>query len=437
MKDRRVLIFPAGTEIGLEIFQALKACKEVSVIGAGDNSQNHAFYLFEDYSVIPNVSDASWLSALIDLCMKKNIDYVFPAHDDVLLALAKNREKIPAMILAPDAAVAEILRSKSSTYRALNGVVKVPRMYSLAEVDFYPVFLKPDIGQGSQDSHLIHSREELDFWLKSREDDWVICENLPGDEFTVDCFSDIERGLLFCGARQRQRTRNGIAVNTVKTELPEALVFARKICLHFSMRGAWFFQLKRDSVGDLSLLEIGPRIAGSMALHRALGINFPLLTIFELERRQIDTLTLTGSFSMSRALTNRYDLNIFFESLYIDFDDTIVIKGKINFSALELIFRCIARKIPVILISRHAGDLETLLRSYRLNFIFDKIVHVKSGECKSEFITLPNPIFVDDSFDERRRVHKALGIPTFDTSMLDALVNSKSFTTETGDSVEN
>jgi len=44
----------------------------------------------------------------------------------------------------------EITRSKSETYRMLEGVIAVPRLYaSLAEVDVFPVFVKPDRGQGS------------------------------------------------------------------------------------------------------------------------------------------------------------------------------------------------------------------------------------------------------------------------------------------------
>lgn len=37
MTKRRVLVFPAGTEIGLEIFQALKHYKEIALFGAGQD----------------------------------------------------------------------------------------------------------------------------------------------------------------------------------------------------------------------------------------------------------------------------------------------------------------------------------------------------------------------------------------------------------------
>ena len=114
--------------------------------------------------------------------------------------------------------------------------------------------------------------------------DPIICEYLPGEEYTIDCFSDRERGLLFAGARRRRRIRNGIAVNTVTEQLPEVWGIAETIGNELRLRGAWFFQLERVSGGELTLLEVAPRIAGAMAAHRVMGVNVPLLSIFEHER---------------------------------------------------------------------------------------------------------------------------------------------------------
>lgn len=158
-----------------------------------------------------------------------------------------------------------------------------------------------------------------------------------------------------------------------------------------------------------------------MSTHRTQGINFPLLTIFEHERLPIQLLTLPGKVELDRALQNRYRTNLKYESLYIDLDDTLIFRGKINVDALRLIYSCINRQIPVSLITRHTGDLQATLTQYRLTGIFDEIIHITNGECKSKYINRDNPIFIDDSFSERKKVHRALGIPTFDCSMIELL----------------
>lgn len=169
---------------------------------------------------------------------------------------------------------------------------------------------------------------------------------------------------------------------------------------------------------------MAPRIAGSMSAHRVQGINFPLLTIFEHERINLQIMTLPVRVELDRALCNRYLLNIHYEALYIDLDDTLLLRDEVNISALQLIFSCINRKISVSLITRHDGDLEATLRKHRLIGLFDEVIHLDRAQRKSDFIIKKNAIFVDDSFSERQDVQQRCCIPTFDCSMLDALISN-------------
>jgi hypothetical protein len=56
---------------------------------------------------------------------------------------------------------------------------------------------------------------------------------------------------------------------------------ANKINKKLHFRGVWFFQVKENINGDLSLLEIAPRVAGTMALSRLKGVNLPLMSLFD------------------------------------------------------------------------------------------------------------------------------------------------------------
>ena len=325
------------------------------------------------------------------------------------------------MVVSSPLETCEVARSKSGTYRALAGVLRVPAVYAGPdEVAAYPVFVKPDRGQGSLGARKVGSPEELLCALREL-DDPIVCEYLPGDEYTVDCFSDRDRGLLFARPRSRRRTRNGISVNTVTEGPADVVEMAEAISSVLPFWGAWFFQVRRASDGRLALLEIAPRIAGAMAAHRVVGVNFPLLSLFEAERRNLSINVNPGVVELDRALGNRYRYDVEFSSLYLDLDDTLVVNGKVNRLAIQLVFQCITEGKPVVLLTRHREDLDATLRRYRLAGLFDRVVHLRQGEPKSACIEDRGAIFVDDSFSERMEVARARGILTFDSSMIELL----------------
>lgn len=427
LKKRNVLIFPAGTEIGLEIYNALKHCKEMSLFGAGQDISNHANFVYPAYHVLPSIHESKWLDSLVELVTRLKIDYIFPAHDDVIVALSRVADRIPAAIISSPANTCEITRSKFDTYRVLADKLRVPRVYKApGDIDNYPVLVKPDRGQGSQDVHRVNTPDELHYAIRAVRDP-IVCEYLPGDEFTVDCFSDRERGLLVAGARRRRRIRNGISVNTITEQLSEVRQIANTIGQALSLHGAWFFQLKRASDGELVLLEVAPRIAGAMAAHRVMGMNFPLLSILEHERTEVNLLINHGEIELDRALSNRYRYHIKFNTAYIDLDDTLILHGQVNLQVVKFIFQCINQGKIVKLITRHRYDVTETLRKHRLLNLFDNVIHIEEGLLKSSSIIERDAIFIDDSFSERMDVAQHCGIPTFDGSMLEVLTERAEF----------
>ena len=419
--SRNILIFPAGTEIGLEIYQALKSCKEVILHGASQNISNHAEYLFDSYHLLPKINDVNFEDELIRLIGQLKIDYIFPAYDDAIIELMKLQDKLSAKVLAPSLEICNITRSKFKTYEFLSGLVPVPYIYSsILDVKSFPVFVKPDVGQGSNGAILASNFEELKR-ITASDSMQIISEYLPGEEYTVDCFTDRDKGLLYASARVRSRIRNGIAVNTKSINLDLAHKYAELIGGSLGLHGAWFFQLKKSATGELKLLEVAPRIAGSMALHRAHGVNFPLLTIFEHERLPISIIENPGNIILDRALSNRYRHNINFDNLYVDLDDTLIVRGLVNLDLVSLIYKSINESKRIILITRHKKDLKDTLIKHRLTDLFDEIIHLKLGEKKSDYICRSNSILIDDSFSERKDVHDNIGALTFDTGMVEIL----------------
>ena len=421
-----ILVFPGGTEIGLEIHRALSHCKEVRLFSAGIGVSNHASYVFTNHFKIPSIHEQGWIDALNKVIDDNSIDYIFPAYDDIIVALAQNANFIHAKLIASPIETCLITRSKSATYRHLANFIPVPIIFEDKDiVDQYPVFVKPDRGQGSVNAKVIQNRMELEAAINAN-DEMLILEYLPGEEYTVDCFSDRDAGLLFCGGRRRIRTKSGISLNCTHVIDPIFEDYAKCISEHLVFCGAWFFQVKKDCRGTFKLLEIAPRIAGTMALHRVQGINFPLLSIYEQERIQLTILKNNVNIEIDRALTNRYRHNISYSTAYIDLDDTLILNESINLMVIRFVFQCLNKGIKIILLTKHAENVNQTLIKYRLNGIFDDVIHIHKSQNKFDFIKGKNAILIDDSFSERKAVTDMLGILTFDCSMLELLLDDRS-----------
>ena len=421
----RVLVFPGGTEIGLEVQRSLAHLKEVELVGAGSPADAHGPFAFRTYVPVPDVSQPEWLGALNDVIERFHIDFVYPGHDEVLMALAQHRPEIHAAVVAPPLETCAATRSKRRTYESLAGAIPTPRIFtSVDEINSFPVFVKPDRSQGSQGAQLAHDADDVRRAVTAGSD--LIMEFLPGREYTVDCFSDRDAGLLFARGRRRIRVRAGISM-TSRSEGDQSAFreMAEAIAGRLTFHGAWFFQVREGASGCLTLLEVGPRVAGTMAVHRVLGVNFPLLTLYEHARERVTIETNDIAVVLDRALTNRYQHDLDYSAVYVDLDDTLVVRGEINARLAPFLFQCLNQGRRLVLITRHASDVETTLGRYRLAGLWDDVVHVKDGTEKADHIRESDAILIDDSFRERQAAHQRLGIATFDASMVEMLIDER------------
>jgi len=419
----KVLVFPCGSEIGLEIYRSLQYSIHVDLIG-GSSVDDHGKFVYEKYiGNIPDVSNSEFLDKLNDIITAEKIDAIYPAHDSVVLFLASHADALKCKVIGSSAATADICRSKLKTYQFFDNILNVPKLYSsVKEVNECPVFLKPEVGQGSKGVYIANSRDEVKFYIE-KNPELLILEYLPGKEFTVDCFTDRYGNLRFAGVRERSRTMNGISVHTKPLLLShEFKELADKINSSLSFRGAWFFQVKRNQNKQLSLLEIAPRIAGSMALHRCMGVNFALLSIFDAFDIDVDIHYEDTLVEMDRALENKYKIKIQFEHVYMDLDDCLIIDNKLNTELIKFLYQCLNQRKSVHLVSRHKYNIHDTLASFRIAGLFDQVHHLDRETPKSAVIKEKKAIFIDDSFIERREVFLATGIPVFAPDAVESLL---------------
>jgi predicted ATP-grasp superfamily ATP-dependent carboligase len=423
-----VLVFPCGSEIGLEIHNSLKWSTHINLFGASSVHSNHGRFVYKNYyEELPFITDSNFIKEINQIIVKYKINFLYPANDDTILFLSENREKIKCSLILPNKESCLITRSKLKTYNFFKDKLKTPKVFQSTKlrISDFPVFVKPNIGQGSKGATIVNSKNELDF-LINKNPDLVVMEYLPGKEYTIDCFTNKQGELLFSEGRERIRISNGVSVNTMPTKNKEFRKMAKIINNKLNLRGGWFFQVKKDINNILTLLEIAPRIAGTMSLHRNMGVNLPLLSIFDFSN--IDTKIIPNKeflIEEDRALFNRFIINLSYITVYIDLDDTIIFNKKINPFIIHFIFQEISKKHKIVLITKHKQKLKSTLKKNRIESLFDKIIILNKEDKKSDFISSKKSIFIDDSFEERKQILKKCNIPVFDTNSIECLIDYK------------
>ncbi len=427
---KRVLVYPCGTEIGLEIYRSVCHSTHFELFG-GSSTYDHGRFVYKNHiDHLPYLTDGSTETEINKFRQEieaYHFDLIYPAMDGVLYNFSKYAHLLGTDVVLPVGDTAKITRSKRLTYKVFENIVLTPKIIDVTQPTLhYPIFVKPNVGQGSVGAQKINSEAELNQYLCSGAADSVFMEYLAGREYTIDCFTNNEGKLVYAGARMRRSVKNGISINTVAAEDSRFRDFAEKVNANLQQRGGWFIQVKEEENGELVLLEVSSRIAGTSGFARNKGVNLPLLTLFLFTGQKIDSVILNPyQIEVDRALYNSVKTDLKYDVVYLDYDDTLVVNGKINLQMTAFLYQCVNRSIPIVLLTRHSGNLEKELEKKRLLQLFDKIVCITEKEEKCNFIQGEHAIYIDDSYGERLRVFQEKKIPVFDTHMLECLLDTR------------
>lgn len=420
----KILIFPGEAENAFELYHALRFSTRFEIWGASSH-QGYGNLLFENYcDDIPRINQANFLSSFNRLIEEKNIQFIIPTHDDVALYLAEHQQEIAATLIGSSAECARLCREKNRLYAALEDHDFCPTTYRRPEdVQHWPVFIKPNQGQGGVGGARADDLSALQHLWHSTTGP-VICEYLPGEEFTIDCFTDRHGRLLFIGPRTRDVVKMGIAFVS-RPIAPDTEIEKIAAVLNTTLRprGIWFFQVKRSRSGTLKLLEAACRAASGSGLYRQLGINTPLLAAYDAIGMDVSILKNDLPLTMRRRLHSSYTIPHTFDAVYVDYDDTLIVDGKVNAQLMQFLYTCKNQGKHLFLLTRHPGDLLLDMQKFCIpEQIFTEIHHLKTAEKKSEFIQKKNAIFIDNLFTERADVLNSAGIPVFDVDAVEGLL---------------
>lgn len=428
MKEYNVLVFPCGTEVANEVINSLVNHKYFKLLFASSEGTSYCNFRGKEISILPYVTDENFSNELNNIISNKQIDFIIPAHDDVAFALSQIETEIEAKVIGQSKDVNEIVRFKDVTYKHFSNILPLGKVFdSEPQNDEFPIFVKPKKGQGSFNSLKLSSLEEYNSFFNQNElDEFVVMENLSGQEFTIDCFSD-NGNVLYAGARTREKTTRGISIQSTfitDTSLNEQFnKYANIISENLNMHGVWFYQMKFDKNQELKLLEIGPRASGTMMLNRARGVNFIELALYQKLGFEVEVAFNNIEISLARALVPIYKHNISYENLYVDFDDTLLLEEKfINSELMKLIFQAKNQEKKVYLITKNKKfNLAKTLHKFGITNVFDEIIHIHENDKKIDYMK-KSSILIDDSFVERKEVIEN-GFHAFGLDCINLMIN--------------
>ena len=419
---KNILVFPCGSEVGLEVNRALAYSTHFTLYG-GNSVDDHGKFVYKNYITgLPFIDASNFIDEINKIIVLYDIDFIIPAHDSAVLKMAENQNLLKAQVITSCAETCKVCRSKSITYKTFEKSLPTPKVYDITASMDFPVFLKPDVGQGTKGTHKVNTKEEVEFYYK-KDPTLVALEYLPGKEYTVDCFTNKDGTLLFAEGRERIRISNGISVNSRQIDDPQFKKLAEIINQTLSFRGVWFYQVKERANGEFVLMEIAPRIAGTMALFRVEGVNFIQLSLFDRMGIDIHILKNQLDLEIDRALFARFAIKENYEYVYIDFDDTIIVNNSVNTDIIKFLYQSKNTHKKIILLTKHKKDILETLSSFAISpLLFDEIIVLKQNDIKSDYIKNRNAIFIDDSFSERKNVIDLLKIPCFGVDAVESLL---------------
>lgn len=286
----KILVTGAGGPAGYSLLERLSRSLPNAVLHAADMSPlaSGLYSVLPDRRhLLPSGSDEHFALVARGICRLHHIDLLIPTVDCELEALAEAREELResgVRVAVPSRTCLATCLDKYALTVALDGTVPIPKTTLWKGGPFdtshrFPLVAKPRSSSGGRGVMMIDSPSEL----RSLPTDgsYMLCEYLPGAEYSVDVFRSREGRVLAAVPRERMRVDSGVAITarTVHDETLERLAAAAvdRIDLH----GTANVQLRRDVTGIPRLLEINPRFPGTMALTVAAGVDIPTLAVLD------------------------------------------------------------------------------------------------------------------------------------------------------------
>jgi carbamoyl-phosphate synthase large subunit len=106
----------------------------------------------------------------------------------------------------------------------------------------------------------------------------LVTEYLPGEEYSVDCLANHGESKLVV-PRLRKKMISGISVEGTFVMEEDIIAYCSRIIRELQLHGNIGIQVRKSSGGKFLLVEINPRVQGTIVAGLGAGVNLPVLAI--------------------------------------------------------------------------------------------------------------------------------------------------------------
>jgi spore coat polysaccharide biosynthesis protein SpsF (cytidylyltransferase family) len=220
------------------------------VIATDVNAYSPAVHMADRAYRVPLATDPGYIEALLEICKAERVSLVVPTIDDELVVFGKARERfrqIGAFAACSSAATAEACNDKYETCVRLNALgvpaARTYRPHEIAASIEFPLFIKPRVGRGAVDAHIVRDGRDLAYYLGCI-DDPIVQEYLSGPEFTIDVLCDQRGRPISIVPRERVVIRSGVIDRGRTVKSRPLMELAERVCEAFVFTGALNIQCR-------------------------------------------------------------------------------------------------------------------------------------------------------------------------------------------------
>jgi|GEM_PF-1846153 len=323
-KNLKIMVTAIGGRAAYNLVRCLKESgigEKLIFVGA-DMSPDNPRLLCDEFVTIPSPKSDDFIPAMQKIVRELNIDLVIPTSDEECLALAKNRAHLENIKTIPIGGFDGVMSSKDKLelYNATKHLDIVPMTFgiqkgaSIAEIKKLvglPAFIKPRMGRGGRHTHSVmndsaEEQKKLDAYWNSFEDDFgaPICQPLiESSDYGIDAYINSRGEIHFGAARKKLKVNAGnkiVGMRSVSIRAPDMEEICKKIIEIFGLKGIIEIEMRKDASGKIYVLDVNPRVGGSIYISKASGRNIAMLPVLDYLHEQYPAFEYADGIEMIR-----------------------------------------------------------------------------------------------------------------------------------------
>ncbi len=270
MSCLNILLSAGASPAAYNIIRHLKSLgHRVHAIDANEKALPLARNIADKVEKAPLANEVDYLPFMIERIQKT--DLFIPFIDEEIARLLNHSDEGlwgKCLLPAPEATQICLYKNRFQAFCRDHTLPVAPSL-SLSSRKL-PAIFKPNLGRGGKGVEMINTRAE--FAEKSKTDG-VIQEFIEGDEYTIDALFSMEGDLIKMSVRRRDVASGVSVIGTIVDQVP-FYPLVEKLGRVLIFRYLINIQVIKDRQNVYHIIEINPRIAGSVMFSVYSGLDF-------------------------------------------------------------------------------------------------------------------------------------------------------------------